>query len=333
MSTTSAPASSPCTWGSSAEGAAASPAAGAGPFGRRRPAPAVRQLAGGRCRRHRARGQRPRHRARAHDGALDRRRRPAALRPVAAGMAAMVVGFALVCSAFGSGGGSSPGPRSRLGGRAPASDRAALRRLRVPAGSTASRCSPPRAAASSACRPPGTRPTSPRCAADDAGDARRAAARARRRASRTSRTDVISLEAELLGVEELGAAYLASIEFSGLIRESAEEGEVPFRELWMLAGAKDEGTPRGGWRASRRCSRFSCGSGLRAGVARSVRRPARSGERGEGSGGGVLGRDRRRDADVGPGDRQVGVVPANRTLRRSGRSRRSSCRGSRRSRW
>ncbi|MGZ5133293.1 MAG: Tim44 domain-containing protein, partial [Caldimonas sp.] len=54
-----------------------------------------------------------------------------------------------------------------------------------------------------------------------------------------SRTDVISLHAELLGLEELGAAYLASVEFSGLIRESAEQGAVPFRELWMLACTKD----------------------------------------------------------------------------------------------
>lgn len=69
------------------------------------------------------------------------------------------------------------------------------------------------------------------------------------RESRTSRTDVISLHAELLGLEELGAAYLASVEFSGLIRESAEQGEVPFRELWMLAGTKDDGVPS--WRLAR----------------------------------------------------------------------------------
>ena len=69
------------------------------------------------------------------------------------------------------------------------------------------------------------------------------------RESRTSRTDVISLHAELLGLEELGAAYLASIEFSGLIRESAEAGEVPFRELWMLAGTKGDDVPS--WRLAR----------------------------------------------------------------------------------
>jgi predicted lipid-binding transport protein (Tim44 family) len=63
-----------------------------------------------------------------------------------------------------------------------------------------------------------------------------------------SRTDVITLHATLLDVEELGAAWLASVEFSGLIRESAEQGAVPFRELWMLAAAKD-GVPS--WRLAR----------------------------------------------------------------------------------
>jgi hypothetical protein len=59
------------------------------------------------------------------------------------------------------------------------------------------------------------------------------------RAGEASRTDVVTLHAELLDVEELGAAWLACVEFSGLIRESTERGAVPFRELWMLAAAKD----------------------------------------------------------------------------------------------
>jgi predicted lipid-binding transport protein (Tim44 family) len=63
-----------------------------------------------------------------------------------------------------------------------------------------------------------------------------------------SRTDVITLHATLLDIEELGAAWLASVEFSGLIRESAEQGAVPFRELWMLVAAKD-GAPT--WRLAR----------------------------------------------------------------------------------
>lgn len=68
-----------------------------------------------------------------------------------------------------------------------------------------------------------------------------------------SRTDVITLHAELLGLEELSAAYLASVEFSGLIRESAEHGAVPFRELWMLACMKDEASS---WRLARQQSLF-----------------------------------------------------------------------------
>jgi hypothetical protein len=59
------------------------------------------------------------------------------------------------------------------------------------------------------------------------------------RSGGASRTDVVTLHAELLDVEELGAAWLACVEFSGLIRESTERGAVPFRELWMLAAAKD----------------------------------------------------------------------------------------------
>lgn len=68
-----------------------------------------------------------------------------------------------------------------------------------------------------------------------------------------SRTDVITLHAELLALEELGPAYLASVEFSGLIRESDEQGEQPFRELWMLASSKD-GSPS--WRLARQQALF-----------------------------------------------------------------------------
>jgi hypothetical protein len=50
-----------------------------------------------------------------------------------------------------------------------------------------------------------------------------------------SRTDVLTLDAVLLGFEELAGTQLASVEFSGLIREAADRGATPFRELWMLA--------------------------------------------------------------------------------------------------
>jgi hypothetical protein len=49
-----------------------------------------------------------------------------------------------------------------------------------------------------------------------------------------NRTDVVTLDAALLGLERVGTRYLASVEFSGMIRESRERGAVPFKEVWML---------------------------------------------------------------------------------------------------
>jgi hypothetical protein len=63
-----------------------------------------------------------------------------------------------------------------------------------------------------------------------------------------NRTDVLSLDARVLAVEQIGPFELASIEFSGMVRESAERGAVPFRELWMLARPMEHG---GAWRLAR----------------------------------------------------------------------------------
>jgi len=57
-------------------------------------------------------------------------------------------------------------------------------------------------------------------------------------------TEVLSLDARLLGVEELGEAFVASVEFSGLIRERIDARAAPFRELWLLANVKAAGR---GW--------------------------------------------------------------------------------------
>jgi len=48
------------------------------------------------------------------------------------------------------------------------------------------------------------------------------------------RTEVQALDALLLGYEQRDSLELVCVEFSGMIRESAERGVVPFRELWML---------------------------------------------------------------------------------------------------
>lgn len=63
-----------------------------------------------------------------------------------------------------------------------------------------------------------------------------------------NRTEVVTLHAKLLGFDELGEACLASVEFSGMIRESSEGAALPFRELWMLARPKLEGAD---WRLAR----------------------------------------------------------------------------------
>ena len=54
-----------------------------------------------------------------------------------------------------------------------------------------------------------------------------------------ARTEVEMLEAQLLGIEDLGSEYLASVEFSGMIREDPTVGPAPFREVWNMTKPKD----------------------------------------------------------------------------------------------
>lgn len=61
-------------------------------------------------------------------------------------------------------------------------------------------------------------------------------------------TEVLSLDARLLSLEELQEAFVASVEFSGLIREQLDAGAAPFRELWLLAKLKSAGQ---GWQLAR----------------------------------------------------------------------------------
>jgi len=51
-------------------------------------------------------------------------------------------------------------------------------------------------------------------------------------------TEVLQLEARLLALDELREAFVASVEFSGLIREQLDASAAPFRELWLLAKLK-----------------------------------------------------------------------------------------------
>ena len=53
------------------------------------------------------------------------------------------------------------------------------------------------------------------------------------------KTEVPVLEAQLLGIEDLGHGYMASVEFTGMIREDASAGPGPFREVWNMTKPKD----------------------------------------------------------------------------------------------
>ncbi len=59
-----------------------------------------------------------------------------------------------------------------------------------------------------------------------------------------NKTEVVMLEAQLLGIEDLGDAYMASVEFSGMIREQPSAGPSPFREVWNMTKPRDGGS---GW--------------------------------------------------------------------------------------
>ena len=61
-------------------------------------------------------------------------------------------------------------------------------------------------------------------------------------------TEVLELHARLVATEDLHEAFLASVEFSGLIREQRGDTAAPFRELWMLAKIKSLDA---GWRLAR----------------------------------------------------------------------------------
>jgi predicted lipid-binding transport protein (Tim44 family) len=60
----------------------------------------------------------------------------------------------------------------------------------------------------------------------------------------TGRTEVAMLEANLLGIEDTGADYLASVEFSGMIGEDPSAGPSAFREVWNMSKPKNGGS---GW--------------------------------------------------------------------------------------
>lgn len=55
------------------------------------------------------------------------------------------------------------------------------------------------------------------------------------RGAAANHTDVMALEAQLLGIDTVGDEYLASVQFSGMIKEDPERPTAPFSEVWNLS--------------------------------------------------------------------------------------------------
>jgi predicted lipid-binding transport protein (Tim44 family) len=59
-----------------------------------------------------------------------------------------------------------------------------------------------------------------------------------------TKTEVVTLDAKLLGIEESYDSHLASVEFSGLIREDVGAQADTFKEVWNMSLSK---APNSGW--------------------------------------------------------------------------------------
>ena len=60
----------------------------------------------------------------------------------------------------------------------------------------------------------------------------------------SNKTEVVMLDAKLLGIEEMSDVYMASVEFSGMIKEDTSSGASPFREVWNMTKPRTGGS---GW--------------------------------------------------------------------------------------
>jgi predicted lipid-binding transport protein (Tim44 family) len=63
------------------------------------------------------------------------------------------------------------------------------------------------------------------------------------RGASPNNTDVVQIDADLMGVETMGNEYMASVKFSGMIREARDALAEPFHEVWNLT----KPVSGGGW--------------------------------------------------------------------------------------
>lgn len=64
------------------------------------------------------------------------------------------------------------------------------------------------------------------------------------RGTAANHTDVVSIDAELLGIETTSDEYIASVRFHGMVREAEHAPAEPFNEIWVLAKPV---SGQGGW--------------------------------------------------------------------------------------
>lgn len=64
------------------------------------------------------------------------------------------------------------------------------------------------------------------------------------RGASENQTDVVTLDGDLMGVETVGDEYLATVKFTGMIKESADAPAMPFSEAWNLSKPVNG---NGGW--------------------------------------------------------------------------------------
>lgn len=55
------------------------------------------------------------------------------------------------------------------------------------------------------------------------------------RGASANNTDVVTLNAELLGVETVADEHLASVQFDGMVKEDVDAKAEPFKEIWVLS--------------------------------------------------------------------------------------------------
>lgn len=55
------------------------------------------------------------------------------------------------------------------------------------------------------------------------------------RGAAPNNTDMVSIDAELLDIQTSGDEHLASIKFSGMIKESDDAPALPLSEIWNLS--------------------------------------------------------------------------------------------------